>query len=89
MYKIISNKKVRKDLKKLSKKDNIAIKNSINKKLVTNPVLYSKPLKNTLKGYRVLRVGKYRIVFKIIKKTVQVIGVSHRQTIYKDTLKLD
>ena len=56
---------------------------SIEDKLLVQPELFGKPLRQSLKGCRVLRVGDYRIVFRIEKRTVQVVAIIHRSSDYK------
>ena len=56
---------------------------AIEDKLVMHPDLFGKPLRQSLKGCRSLRVGDYRVVFQIQKKAVQVVAIIHRSTDYK------
>ena len=42
-----------------------------------------KELIDNLKGLRSLRVGKYRILYRVGKKEVEVIAVGYRRDIYK------
>ena len=41
------------------------IRNAIEHRLATEPHQYGEPLRKTLRGYWKLRIGDYRIVFKI------------------------
>jgi mRNA interferase RelE/StbE len=50
---------------------------------MVSPQLYGDPLRKTLKGYWKLRVGDYRIVFRITGKEITVFGIIHRKTIYE------
>lgn len=51
--------------------------------LSQQPML-GKPLTGTLKGSRSLRVGRYRVIYKVdtAKKEVLIINVGHRRDIY-------
>ena len=66
---------------------NPAIKNRIKKaietRLVTEPQKYGKPLRKTLRGYWKLRVGDYRVVFKIVQNEVWILGIIHRKNVYE------
>ena len=86
-FDIIYNKAVWGDLDKVSQKDRLNIKSSINTKLVDNPELFGKPLRKSLKGYRSLRVGEYRIVFKIVSKNIKILAIFHRSDDYKKANK--
>ena len=77
---------VSEDIPKLSQEWRDTIKSSIEKKLTTSPEVFGKPLRHSLKGYRKLRVGDYRVIFRIEKDTVKVFAIQHRSVVYK-TLK--
>ncbi len=63
------------------------IKNAIERKLATHPEVYGKPLRQSLKGYRKLRVGDYRIVFRIAGTKVLIFAILHRSVVYTETNK--
>jgi len=46
---------------------------------------FGRPLRETLKGYRRLRVGDYRVIYRVDSKTtsVLIVMVMHRRTKYK------
>ena len=73
----------------MPKSDLIRIKKAIESKLLTNPGKFGKPLRNTLKNYRSLRVGNYRIGFRIEDKQliVLVIKIGLRKSIYDEMKK--
>lgn len=57
-------------------------KRAIEVKLMTRPLVYSRPLRRSLKGYRKLRAGDYRIVFRIEDDKAKIFVVQHRATVY-------
>jgi len=71
------------DIPKLSQEWRDTIKNAIEKKLTASPEVFGKPLRHSLKGYRKLRVGDYRIVFSIEKNIVKIFVIQHRSVVYK------
>jgi len=77
---------VAQDIPKLSKEWRIKIENAISEKLSSHPEVFGKPLRSSLKGYRKLRVGDYRVIFRIEENTVKVFAVMHRSVVY-DVLK--
>ncbi|MFA5838698.1 MAG: type II toxin-antitoxin system RelE/ParE family toxin [Candidatus Paceibacterota bacterium] len=77
----------REDIPSLSEEWKIRIKESIENKLTTYPEIYGKPLRYSLKGYRKLRVGDYRVVFKVQKNIVKILAIKHRENIYKTQRK--
>jgi mRNA interferase RelE/StbE len=58
------------------------IKHAITERLATEPALYGKPLRATLKGYWKLRVGDYRVVYEISGDEVFVYAICHRRHVY-------
>ena len=52
-------------------------------KLMARPAFFGKPLRRTLKGCWALRVGDYRIVYRIEAKTIRILAVIHRSSDYK------
>ena len=51
---------------------------------MTAPHEYGLPLRKSLGGYWKLRVGDYRVVFKIEGEVVYVLGVRHRKNSHED-----
>jgi mRNA interferase RelE/StbE len=72
------------DLPLIDRKMKDRIRRAIEERLQTLPHEYGEPLRKTLKGYWKLRVGDYRVVFKIMKSEVWILGIRHRKEIYKD-----
>ena len=64
------------------------IKSAIRLKLTTAPLLYGLPLRQSLKGLRKLRVGDYRVIYKIEKRAIRIIIIEHRSVVYKKILKI-
>ena len=75
---------VSRDIPSLSKSAKTLILKAIEERLMIDPVSFGKPLRYTLKGYRRLRVGRYRIVYKIDekKRTVIINAIDHRKDAY-------
>lgn len=83
MYKIrYADKVLKEDLPNILEPWKSEIKNAIEAKLMTRPELYSRPLRRSLKGYRKLRVGGYRIVLRIEDNEVKIFVIQHRSTVY-------
>jgi mRNA interferase RelE/StbE len=75
---------VKKDIPALSSSIKTTIKKAIESRLTTNPILFGKPLRHSLKGHRRLRVGDYRIIYRIEnpKLKVLIIAIKHRRDVY-------
>ena len=71
------------DLPLIDAKIQKRIKTAIEKRLMTAPHHYGEPLRKTLRGYWKLRVGDYRIVFKIVDHEIYILGIIHRKKVYE------
>ena len=63
------------------------IRFAIEEKLTTAPDFYGKPLRRSLKSYRKLRVGNYRVVFRIHGNKVYILAIMHRSVVYQKITK--
>ena len=59
------------------------IKLAIEWRLVHSPEKYGKPLRKTLAGYWKIRVGDYRLVYKVIKNEIHIYAIAHRSRVYQ------
>jgi mRNA interferase RelE/StbE len=75
------------DIPALNKNLKNRIKKAIESRLMTEPHNYGEPLRKTLKGYWKLRVGDYRVVFKIVKSEIWILGIIHRKKVYNQIEK--
>lgn len=75
-----------KDIPNLPKTMRELIKKSIEERLTIDPIGLGKPLRYSLKGHRRLRVGDYRIVFRvdIKKRIVTIVVIKHRKDVYEE-----
>ena len=85
MWKVVYKRSVKKDLKTIPEKIKYLIKRTIEEKLMVDPIRFGTPLRRSLKGFMKRRVGDYRIIYSMEKKTVTifVIKIGHRKEVYK------
>lgn len=74
---------VSEDIPKLYPQIKQRVKRAIEIKLQDRPELFAKPLRKSLKGYRALRVGDYRVVFRLQNSEVKIFLIAHRSRVYK------
>lgn len=72
-----------KDITLINRDISRRIERAIETRLSTDPRRYGEPLRRTLKGYWKLRVGDYRVVFKVVKNEVWIFGIMHRRDVYR------
>ena len=72
----------RRDIPRINKTVQKRIRTAIENRLLVAPERYSEPLRRTLKGYRKLRVGDYRVVLRIQGNEIMILGIRHRRDVY-------
>jgi mRNA interferase RelE/StbE len=72
------------DLPRINVKMRERIRRAMESRLMTAPQEYGLPLRKSLGGYWKLRVGDFRIVFKVQGEVVYVLGIRHRKKIYEE-----
>jgi len=71
------------DIPRLSSNIAIRIENAIRNRLLVNPVKYGFFLRGSLRGYRKLRIGDWRIIYRIVDKEIRIIAIRNRKDVYK------
>lgn len=70
------------DLSGISRDIKDAIRRAIETRLVPNPFLAGEPLRQSLKGHRKLRVGDYRVIYRVRGDKIIVLKIGHRKDVY-------
>ena len=87
-YRLAYHPEVRtKDVPAINQNLRERISKAIETRLTTEPQRYGEPLRRTLKGYWKLRVGDYRVVFKIVNDEVWIYGIIHRRDVYDKIIR--
>ena len=75
---------IKRDIPALPKTMRLRIKKAIEERLATDPIGHGKPLRYALKGHRRLRVGDYRVVYRILteQRRVVIVAIDHRKDVY-------
>lgn len=76
---------VRDDIPKLSTTAKRRVRKAIEQRLCSSPIEFGKPLRYSFSGARRLRVGDYRIIYKIEPPdSVLIVKIGHRREVYED-----
>jgi mRNA interferase RelE/StbE len=75
------------DIPKLNETLKKRIKKAIEERLSISPHQYGEPLRKTLKGYWKLRVGDYRVVYKVKGNEVWIFAIINRKEVYTKVIK--
>ena len=78
---------VSKDIPVLSKEWQKRVRRAIEERLMSRPEVYGKPLRRSLWGYRKLRVGDYRVIFRIEGNRIKIFIIQHRSRVYDEAKK--
>ena len=78
---------VTKDLSRVDQHLRARMLRAVEQRLSTEPAQYGKPLSGSLQTYRRLRVGDFRIVFRVHGSEVWVFAVIHRKDVYHAVLR--
>ena len=87
-YNLIYHHDVKKvDLPRIDARNKSMIKRAIEERLTTSPEVYGKPLRRSLKGYWKLRVGDYRVVYRISGSDLRILAIIDRKAVYQQSEK--
>ncbi len=70
------------DLPKVPADQRRRIARAIETRLTAAPQRYGSPLRGTLKGYWKLRVGDYRVVYRVAGDEVLIFAIRHHREVY-------
>ena len=82
-FKILYHHKIKEDLAHTDPASQKRIIETIEERLSVDPEKYGKPLRKPLKRYWKLRIGKFRVVYKIAKNEVLVLAILPRSKVYQ------
>ncbi len=82
-YWVKYHKDVSIDIQKISPNIKIRIRKAIEERLLVDPLKYGAPLRRSLQGYRKLRVGDYRVIYKMEENEITILKIGHRKEVYK------
>jgi len=85
VYRIIYESNVtREDFPKIPEVNRRQILRAINERLSVAPLGFGKQLRYSLNELRRLRVGDWRIAYKVEGETVKIVRIQNRRDAYKD-----
>lgn len=71
------------DLPRLDSQARARVHAAILDRLAAEPQRYGKPLRFTLKGLWSLRVGEWRVIYRIAADEVWILKIGHRRDVYQ------
>ena len=84
-YKLIYHPDVPKeDLQGIPANIKKRIRKAIEMRLLKDPVMFGQPLRQSLKGYRKLRVGDWRVIYRVEHSNIVIIMIGNRKDVYQE-----
>ena len=81
-YVVTYHPDVKEDIRSIPANIKARICKAIETRLQTDPILYGQPLRQSLKGHRKVRVGDWRVIYRVDGATVIVFSIGSRKNIY-------
>lgn len=75
------------DLPLINKNIRERIRKAIEQRLLNDPIQFGAPLRGTLKGYRKLRVGDYRVIYEVLGAEIRIYAIGNRKDIYETRVR--
>jgi len=82
IYSVQFKASVKKDLRKIDRKEAKRILDSIEKDLASDPGKGTQ-LTGEFSGLYKYRIGNYRIIYDILRESILVLRIGHRKDVYK------
>lgn len=70
------------DLARIPRNIKETIRKAIEERLTQDPISAGQPLRQSLKGHRKLRVGDYRVIYRIGGNDIIILKIGHRKEVY-------
>jgi len=86
-FRILYHPQIQEDLNPINRNIQARLESAILHRLAKAPQAYGKPLSATLSGFWKMRVGDYRVVFKIVKREIWILAIIHRKDVYSQVVK--
>ena len=85
-YEVVYHHEIPDDLVNIPVNIKKRIQKAIESRLLVDPINYGLPLRKSLQGHRKLRVGDYRVIYRIDGGKIIVLKIGHRRDVYPKTL---
>lgn len=87
-YKLIYHPDVLKeDLQSIPANIKSRIRKAIETRLLKDPVMFGQPLRQSLKGYRKLRVGDWRVIYRVERSNIDILMIGNRKDVYQEVFR--
>ena len=71
------------DLPLIDRRQQGSIETAIRERLLSAPEKFGEPLRRDLAGHRKLRVGDYRVIYRVVGREVWILAIMNRKVAYR------
>lgn len=75
------------DLQNIPANMKARIRKAIETRLLSDPILSGQPLRQSLKGHRRLRVGDWRVIYKVEHLLIIILKIGNRKDVYQEVFR--
>lgn len=75
------------DLRHIPANIKTSIRRAIETRLLKDPILFGRPLRESLKGHRRLRVGDWRVIYRVEHSNVIILKIGNRKDVYQEVFR--
>ena len=86
-YGLIYHPEVKDDIRNIPANMKARICKAVEIRLQSDPILYGKPMRQSLEGYRRLRVGDWRVIYRVEGSTVIILKIGNRKNVYNEVFR--
>lgn len=86
IYKLFYHHDIAQDLSRIPTNIKDRLRKAIETRLIVDPINYGIPLRKSLQGHRKLRVGDYRIIYRLEENEIIILKIGHRKDVYPKVL---
>ena len=87
-YKVFYHPDVLKeDLQNIPANIKVRIRKAIETRLLKDPVMFGQPLRQSLKGHRKLRVGDWRVIYRVEHSNIVILMIGSRKDVYQEVFR--
>jgi mRNA interferase RelE/StbE len=81
-YRLLYHPLVSDDVGDLPENIKDRIRTAIESRLLSDPVRAGRPLRQSLAGHRKMRVGDFRVIYRVQGDTIVILKIGHRKDVY-------
>ncbi|MBI5208984.1 MAG: type II toxin-antitoxin system RelE/ParE family toxin [Elusimicrobia bacterium] len=86
MFSLLYHPLIARDIISINRDIRQRLAKAIQERLSSHPESYGKPLSGDLAGYWTLRVGDYRVVYRVVKHEVWIFAIINRRDVYSEVM---